>query len=182
MNKMKQLIFIIAVMSFSLTAFGKDIKGRVLDMEGRPLEYVNVVLFQDSVFVDGVITDVNGKFILSSNVTNGLKIRLSYVGFNSINVDVTPEGELGDIQMSISSNTMLQDVVIKGNASKTYLKGNSLVTNVENSILAKAGTAKDVLRQIPMVIDNNDNLEVFGKGTPIVYINGRKINDLQGMT
>lgn len=181
-NKMKQLIFIIAVMSFSLTAFGKDIKGRVLDMEGRPLEYVNVVLFQDSVFVDGVVTDVNGKFILSSNETNGLKIRLSYVGFNSINVDVTPEGELGDIQMSISSNTMLQDVVIKGNASKTYLKGNALVTNVENSILAKAGTAKDVLRQIPMVIDNNNNLEVFGKGTPIVYINGRKINDLQELS
>lgn len=181
-NKMKQLIFIIAVMSFSLTAFGKDIKGRVLDMEGRPLEYVNVVLFQDSVFVDGVITDVNGKFILSSNETNGLKIRLSYVGFNSINVDVTPEGELGDIQMSISSNTMLQDVVIKGNASKTYLKGNALVTNVENSILAKAGTAKDVLRQIPMVIANNNNLEVFGKGTPIVYINGRKINDLQELS
>lgn len=182
MNKMKQLILLIAVMSFSLTAFGKDIKGRVLDMEGRPLEYVNVVLFQDSVFVDGVITDVNGKFILSSNEMNGLKIRLSYVGFNSIYMDVTPEGELGDIQMSISSNTILQDVVVKGNASKTYLKGNSLVTNVENSILAKAGTAKDVLRQIPMVIDNNNNLEVFGKGTPIVYINGRKINDLQELS
>lgn len=182
MNKMKQLILLIAVMSFSLTVFGKDIKGRVLDMKGRPLEYVNVVLFQDSVFVDGVITDVNGKFILSSNEMNGLKIRLSYVGFNSIYMDVTPEGELGDIQMSISSNTILQDVVVKGNASKTYLKGNSLVTNVENSILAKAGTAKDVLRQIPMVIDNNNNLEVFGKGTPIVYINGRKINDLQELS
>jgi hypothetical protein len=41
--------------------------------------------------------------------------------------------------------------------------GNTLVTNVENSILANAGTAKDVLRQIPMVVENNGNLEVFGK-------------------
>lgn len=179
---MKHLILIITAMSFALSVSGKDIKGRVLDMEGRPLEYVNVVLFQDSVFLDGVITDVNGKFILSSNVTDNLKIRLSYVGFNTTYVDVTPEGELGDIQMSASSNTMLKDVVVKGNASITYLKGNSLVTNVENSILAKAGTAKDVLRQIPMVIDNNDNLEVFGKGAPIVYINGRRINDLQELS
>ena len=179
---MKHLILIIAAMSFALSVSGKDIKGRVLDMEGRPLEYVNVVLFQDSVFLDGVITDVNGKFILSSNVTDDLKIRLSYVGFNTTYVDVTPEGELGDIQMSASSNTMLKDVVVKGNASITYLKGNSLVTNVENSILAKAGTAKDVLRQIPMVIDNNDNLEIFGKGAPIVYINGRRMNDLQELS
>lgn len=179
---MKHLILIIAAMSFALSVSGKDIKGRVLDMEGRPLEYVNVVLFQDSVFLDGVITDVNGKFILSSNVTDDLKIRLSYIGFNTTYVDVTPEGELGDIQMSASSNTMLKDVVVKGNASITYLKGNSLVTNVENSILAKAGTAKDVLRQIPMVIDNNDNLEVFGKGAPIVYINGRRMNDLQELS
>lgn len=179
---MKHLILIIAAMSFALSVSGKDIKGRVLDMEGKPLEYVNVVLFQDSVFLDGVITDVNGKFILSSNVTDDLKIRLSYVGFNTTYVDVTPEGELGDIQMSASSNTMLKDVVVKGNASITYLKGNSLVTNVENSILAKAGTAKDVLRQIPMVIDNYDNLEVFGKGAPIVYINGRRMNDLQELS
>ena len=179
---MKHLILIIAAMSFALSVSGKDIKGRVLDMEGKPLEYVNVVLFQDSVFLDGVITDVNGKFILSSNVTDDLKIRLSYIGFNTTYVDVTPEGELGDIQMSASSNTMLKDVVVKGNASITYLKGNSLVTNVENSILAKAGTAKDVLRQIPMVIDNNDNLEVFGKGAPIVYINGRRMNDLQELS
>lgn len=70
---MKHLILIIAAMSFALSVSGKDIKGRVLDMEGRPLEYVNVVLFQDSVFLDGVITDVNGKFILSSNVTDDLK-------------------------------------------------------------------------------------------------------------
>lgn len=120
---MKHLILIIAAMSFALSVSGKDIKGRVLDMEGRPLEYVNVVLFQDSVFLDGVITDVNGKFILSSNVTDDLKIRLSYIGFNTTYVDVIPEGELGDIQMSASSNTMLKDVVVKGNASITYLKG-----------------------------------------------------------
>ncbi len=179
---MKHLIFVIAVLPFALTVSGKDIKGRVLDKEGMPLEYVNVVLFQDSVFVDGVITDGNGEFVLSSNVTDGLKIRLSYVGFSPKYVDVTPEGELGNIRMTASGSTMLENVVVKGNASKTYLKDNALVTNVENSILAKAGTAKDVLRQIPMVIDNNGNLEVFGKGEPVVYINGRKVNDLQELS
>ena len=179
---MKLLLLTIAiVLAFSSSAFGKDIKGRVLDENGKPIEFVNAALLQDSAFVTGVITNSNGEFNLSSDLTTGLKLRLSFVGFNTKYIDITPDGELGNIKM-ITSNTQLKDVVIKGNASKTHLKGNSLVTNVENSVLANAGTAKDVLRQVPMVIENNGNLEVFGKGSPVVYINGRKITDSQELS
>lgn len=177
---MKRLILIVMAWVLATSAFSKDIKGRVLDTDGMPLEFVNVVLFQDSVFVDGVVTDIDGKFTLSSNVTDDLKIRLSYVGFDLKYLDVAPDGELGDIQMTASGSTMLKDVVVKGHT--TYLKGNSLVTNVENSVLANAGTAQDVLRQIPMVVDNNGHLEIFGKGTPTVYVNGRKITDMQELS
>lgn len=172
---------IVAALVLSLSAFGQDIKGRILDEKGTPLEFVNAVLLQDSVFITGVISNSNGEFKLSSDLITGMKLRLSSVGFDTKIVDITPDGELGDIKMT-ASTTQLKDVVVKGNASKTYLKGNSLVTNVENSILADAGTAKDVLRQIPMVIENNGNLEVFGKGSPTVYINGRKITDSQELS
>ena len=57
-----------------------------------------------------------------------------------------------------------------------------MITNVENSVLANAGSAKDVLRQVPMVIENNGNLEIFGKGSPTIYINGRKITDSQELS
>lgn len=177
---MKRLTFIVATLTLALSALGKDIKGRVIDMSGMPLEFVNVVLLQDSAFVDGVITDKNGNFTLPCDVTDRLKLRLSFVGFDSKYVDITSDGELGDIQMTASGSTLLKEVEVKGHT--TYLKGNALVTNVENSILANAGTAKDVLRQIPMVVDNNGNLEIFGKGTPTVYINGRKITDLQELS
>ncbi len=173
---MKRLTLISVIMALALSALGMDIKGRVLDMSGTPLEFVNVVLLHDSAFVDGTITDRNGKFNIPCDVTDRLKLKLSYVGFDSKYVDITSNGELGDIQMT-ASGTILKDVVVKGRT--TYLKGNSLVTNVESSILANAGTAKDVLRQIPMVVENNGNLEIFGKGIPTVYINGRKITDLQ---
>ena len=154
MNIRKRFTLIVAAGLALSSLSGKDIKGRVTDTDGVPMEFVNVVLLHDSAFVDGVITDGNGCFCLSYDAAQGLRLRLSYVGFNSRYVDITPDGELGDIRMTASANTMLENVVIKGNASRTYLKGNALVTNVENSILAKAGTAKDVLRQIPMVGEN----------------------------
>ncbi len=59
------------------------------------------------------------------------------------------------------------------------MKGNALVTTVEGSSLAIAGTANDVLARVPMIVDNGGTLEVFGKGSPEIYINGRKVNDLQ---
>lgn len=179
---MKHLIItIIAVLGFTLSVFGRDIKGRVVDVEGRPMEFVNAVLLKDSAFVTGAITNSNGEFCLSSDITASLILKLSCIGFDTKFVDITPDGELGDIKMA-NSNTQLREVVVKGNASKTHLRGNSLVTNVENSILANAGTAKDVLRQIPMVVEHNGNIEVFGKGAPVVYINGRKVSDSQELS
>lgn len=80
---MKRLtLAIVVILVLSSSAFGKDIKGRVLDENGNPLEFVNAVLLQDSVFVTGVITNSNGEFNLSSDLTTGLKLRLSFVGFD----------------------------------------------------------------------------------------------------
>ena len=151
------ILCIATALVLSSSAFSKNIKGRVLDEKGTPLEFVNVVLLQDSVFITGVISNSNGEFQLSSDLITGMQLQLSSVGYDTKIIDINNDGELGDIKMT-TSITQLKDVVVKGNASITYLKGNTLVTNVENSILANAGTAKDVLRQIPMVVENNGNL------------------------
>lgn len=76
----------------------------------------------------------------------------------------------------------LGEVVVKATRPSTTMKGNALVTNVEGSSLAIAGTANDVLVRVPMVVDNGGSIEVFGKGSPEIYINGRKVNDLQELS
>lgn len=72
---------------------------------------------------------------------------------------------------------MLDEVVVKVNRSMTTMKGNSLVTRISGTSLEHAGTANDVLKQVPMVIGDNGNFEVFGKGNPAIYVNGRLIQD-----
>lgn len=44
---------------------------------------------------------------------------------------------------------LLNEVVVKGNLPVTRMKGDAMVTNVENSVLSKAGSANDVLTKIP---------------------------------
>ena len=78
---------------------------------------------------------------------------------------------------SIMSIVELQEIVVKGQLPNTRLKGNAMVTKVSGSVLEKAGTAQDVLRKVPGMIKKGDGLEVIGRGTPIYYINGRRVHD-----
>ena len=57
---------------------------------------------------------------------------------------------------------MLDEVVVKVDPSLTKLKGNALLTRVSGTQLEHAGTANDVLKQVPMVLGENGNFEEFG--------------------
>ena len=86
--------------------------------------------------------------------------------------------ELDSIALdSILSIVELKEIVVKGQLPNTRLKGNAMVTKVSGSVLEKAGTAHDVLRKVPGMIKKGDNLEVIGRGTPIYYVNGRRVHD-----
>lgn len=84
---------------------------------------------------------------------------------------------MGIVQLT-SDAQLLEEVIVKGNLPVTRMKGDAMVTSVENSVLSKAGSANDVLGKIPGITKTQDSYEVFGKGTPLIYINGRKLNDL----
>ena len=71
----------------------------------------------------------------------------------------------------------LREVVIKGNLPNTRLKGGSMITRVEGTPLASSGTVDEMLVKIPGMTGSEDKLEVLGKGTPVIYINGRLLRD-----
>ena len=72
----------------------------------------------------------------------------------------------------------LGEVVVKANPRITTLKGDALLTRVAGTQLENAGTANDVLTQVPMVLGSDGNFEVFGKGSPAIYVNGRLLQDM----
>lgn len=55
MNIRKRFTLIVAAGLALSSLSGKDIKGRVTDTDGVPMEFVNVVLLHDSVFVDELL-------------------------------------------------------------------------------------------------------------------------------
>ena len=178
---MKTAILILTALCAGLPAFSRDIKGRILDENNAPLEYVNVVLYCDSTFVAGGISDAEGLFSIPTDADCDLTAKVSFAGYETISSNVLQSGDMGVISL-FPSAVELGEVVVKATRPSTSMKGNALVTNVEGSPLAVAGTANDVLVRVPMVVDNGGSIEVFGKGSPAIYINGRKVNDLQELS
>lgn len=175
---MKQIVLILIAVAAAVPAFCREIAGKVVGENEMPLDFVNVVLYRDSAYVTGAVTDSDGRFSISTDVNGNLTARISFVGYETCVAAVPESGDMGTIRLAPSA-VELGEVVVKASRPSTTMKGNALVTNVEGSPLAIAGTANDVLTRVPMVVNNGGSLEVFGKGSPEIYINGRKVNDLQ---
>lgn len=157
----------------SLPAAAQTLSGRLTDEQNQPLPYANVALLSlpDSTFVAGAITDEQGHFTLTSDMQSGL-VRISSVGYATVYKEA--RADMGVIVMQPDAR-MLQEVVVKSRLPVTRISGDALVTTVQGSVLADAGSAADVLARVPAVIRKDDSFEVFGKGAPLIYINGRKV-------
>ena len=71
----------------------------------------------------------------------------------------------------------LQEVVIKGGLPNTRLKAGAMVTRIEGTPLAQSGTLGEMLIKVPGMTGSDETPEVLGKGSPLIYINGRKMRD-----
>ena len=71
----------------------------------------------------------------------------------------------------------LNEIVVTATREVTRIDGDGMLTTIQGTELQNIGTAKDALGYIPGVINNNGSIEVFGKGTPVFYINGRPMRN-----
>ena len=154
----------------------QDRKGKIVDEKGEPLAFANVVLLnrQDSAFVKGVVSGEDGHFAIDSACNNGI-IKVTSVGYKTAWKDCT--GKNAGVIKIVADSKVLGEVVVKSLLPKTILKNGGMTTTVAGSVLEKAGTMEHLLDRIPNVSAQNGNIKVFGRGEPIIYINGRQMRD-----
>ena len=174
---MNRLYLICCFLIIAVGAKAQAISGMLIDEQHKPLPYANVILqTADSVYLAGTTTGLDGKFELALHEKAKL-INFSYVGYTSVVQEIS-KNELGEIQL-LPDAQLLGEVVVKGYLPKTQAKGDAMVTTVSGTVLEKAGTAENLLDKIPNVTAQNGAVTVFGRGTPEIYINGRKVRNQQ---
>ena len=155
----------------------RHLKGTIIDEVGQPVAYANVYLLHpsDSTVIGGGVSNEAGYFAVPYD-TEPVLVRISYIGYKTL-YRLCDREDVGKIRMR-PDNYTLNGVVVQGERPKMVLQGNSLLMNVEGTVMERMGTAEDVLSRVPMIAKRGETFEILGKGVPLIYLNNRKLNDL----
>ena len=151
-------------------------KGRIIDESGNAAEYANITLLSpiDSTIVGHGVSNENGSFVIPCNSQKVLA-RITYVGYKTVN-RIYNNTEMGIIKLQPKA-MIIKGVVVKGDRPQYKMSPGGVEVAVEHTLLSKMANTFDVLNLLPRVSVNGQKISVFGKGTPIVYINNKRVND-----
>ncbi|MBR4566537.1 MAG: carboxypeptidase-like regulatory domain-containing protein, partial [Prevotella sp.] len=156
----------------------RHLTGTIIDENRQPVPYANIYLLypSDSTVIGGGVSNEAGVFVIPYQHPTVLA-RISYVGYKTV-YRLCNNEQVGTIQMKPETMT-IKGVVVTGERPKVQLQGNSLIMNVEGTVMERMGTAEDVLSRVPTISKKGDVYEILGKGLPLIYLNNRKLTDLQ---
>ena len=149
--------------------------GRVVDEKGQPLEFANVSLLKDTVFINGSVSNENGDFVIPCQAKN-VTVKVTCIGYKTVTQAVSV-GEIGTIAMHPETYT-INGVVVKGQIPQYKMTSGGMTVEVQHSLLHDIGNADDLLSLIPMVQGKDGKFEVLAKGEPEIYINNKKVHDM----
>lgn len=172
---MKKFGYVILFFLCSAVWINAQIKGKVLDDREIPIAFANVVLcaLPDSAFIGGVVTDSLGNFIIHAEQIERTFLKISYMGYET---QIIPTQWMHTIRLQ-PMIAHLEEVIVRGASPLYKMEANGLNTKIEHTALSRLGTAKDVLSHLPFLSDKNGEFVVFGRGSPLIYVNNRLVRD-----
>ena len=164
----------------------RHLTGTIVDEQGQPVAYANVAVMNpaDSTLLSGGVSNESGYFAIPFETLppvgggreGAVLARISYVGYKTV-FKLSNKEHLGTIRLQPESYT-INGVTVEGERPKVKLEGNTLVMNVEGTVMERLGTAEDVLSRVPTISKKGEGYEILGKGVPLIYLNNRKLTDL----
>ena len=151
-------------------------KGRIVDERGNAAEYATIALLSpiDSTIVGHGVSNENGSFVIPCNSRKVLA-RITYIGYKTVN-RIYNNTDMGIIKLQ-PKTMIVKGVVVKGDRPQYKMLSGGMEVAVEHTLLSKMANTFDVLNLLPRVSVDGQKISVFGKGTPIVYINNKRVND-----
>ncbi|RBQ09933.1 carboxypeptidase-like regulatory domain-containing protein [Pedobacter miscanthi] len=155
------------------------IYGRVLDAEGKSIEFATAALLKDSVLLKTTFTEKDGVFSFDKLAYGKYLIKISVVGSPIYKTDTLVVDAshtvmaLSDIKIS-TGGTNLKEVNVSGQKAFVERKIDRTVVNVD-ALISNAGTTPlDVLSKSPGVnVDQNGAISLKGKSGVAIFIDDK---------
>jgi len=174
MKKVNLLIFLLLPL-FCLAQTSFKLNGKIAD-EKTPIAWTDVVILnQEGKIISGTTTKEDGSFEVMLN-KGFYKVKISPTGYSEFEKEITIEKDTNLGLIILKENvTNLGEVVIQSRKSTIEQKTDRLVYNLENNVTNVGGDALSAINTAPGVVVQNDAINILGKGTSRVMIDGRMI-------
>jgi outer membrane receptor protein involved in Fe transport len=152
------------------------------DSTHRPLEFVNVLLLKkaDSTLVTGTTTGANGNFKLKNIPSGEYIVKFMQIGYQEKIVSAiildTARRNINLEMISLTGTTVnLKEVSVTAEKSILDFSIDRKIYNVDQDMMSKAGSASELLENIPSVqVDIDGVVSLRGSSSVLLLLNGKK--------
>lgn len=151
----------------------QGISGKVMDGKEQPVDGVAVILQTlDSVYVDAVVTDTLGDFRLNHPLDQSYRLIFQHILYNMVEKEITT-ANVGTVVLE-EKDYQLAEITVKGERPQVKLEGGKLTYDVSQLMKDKTATnAFEIIKDLPGLIERNDNLELVGASRLNIILNGQ---------
>lgn len=178
-NKLCLIVLFVLFLGETVLSQNFTLSGVVKDSDDQSLSYANVAVYNaDKSLQNGVITQNDGSFKLQNLEPATYTISVSLVGYvtHEENIDIKQPVELPVIVLKEDA-VNLQAVQVMGYRKLIKNENGCTTLNVEGSMLASIPSVSMIMAFVPGITVQGEAIEVVGKGTPLIFINGREVKD-----
>ena len=157
------------------------IRGQLIDADLKePMVQATIQLFtvSDSTFAGGTVSNEKGNFYLEAPSAGTYKLRISSVGYQTIERELTlrrnENQDLGELLMETEA-TMLKETVITGRAAQVIVRKDTIIYNPEAFRTPEGSTIEELIKRIPGAeVDEDGNITVNGKEVKKILLDGKE--------
>lgn len=160
-----------------------SISGNIVDKGNNSIESGNIIALaaKDSSLLKGTFF-IGGVFRLDGLLEEKIYVKITSIGYKDTFQFVGRQNQDSLLNLGtviLTNNNTLKEIEITATTPMFERDGEKVKVNVENSALNAVGTALDILKKSPTVmVDNSDNVSVFGKGAAVIYVDGQQITSV----
>ncbi|AMM52284.1 TonB-dependent receptor [Rufibacter sp. DG15C] len=184
MKNIFSFLFSFLFFSLSLAVHAQtpgSLTGLVKDEKGEPLSYGTIALLKNpgATVVNGAGIEVDGSFKLPSPAAGTYVLRLSVMGFQTLETAPFTVSEVGFTKnfgtLVVKSDAkQLNEVTVEAMRPTIINHPDKMVVSVEGTAMAAGSTALEVLAKSPGVwVDQDGNIQLNGKAGVKVMIDGK---------
>lgn len=155
-----------------------SLEGMLCDSQNNEIDFatVTVLSLKDSLYVNGAVTNKEGKFKITSLSFGHYILSVAHLLYKRkyIDFEINQNTILNPIAME-ESVKQLSEVTVTANAIQ--YKADRYIISLQGNPIAKGNNTMEVLALMPGVTNERGVLKINGRHIAQIYVDGRKLRD-----